>query len=105
MSKERSRRVLRTAARACFDAALASVDPRRLVGQGLGREGDVLRLETRDGVLSHRGPLLLMAVGKAALGMAHGGAEVARPDAGVVIVPHGVAGDGPPGPIVLHAAH
>src|SRR5262249_54207973 len=105
MSEERSRRVLRTAARACFDAALASVDPRRLVGQGLGREGDVLRLETRDGVLSHRGPLLLMAVGKAALGMAHGGAEVARPDAGVVIVPHGVAGDGPPGMVVLHAAH
>jgi glycerate 2-kinase len=105
MSKESSRRVLRTAARGCFDAALASVDPRRLVGQVLDREGDVLRLETRDGVLSHRGPLLLVAAGKAALGMAHGSAAVARPDAGIVIVPHGVAGDAPPGTIVLHAAH
>src|SRR5262249_32692331 len=87
-----------------FDAALASVDPRRLVGQVLGREGDAVRLETRDEVLSHRGPLLLVAAGKAALGMAHG-ATVARPEAGIVVVPHGGAGDGPPGMVVLHAAH
>src|SRR5262245_26245340 len=104
MSEESSHRVLRTAARACFDAALASVDPRRLVAQALDRDGDVLRLPTRDGALSHRGPLLLVAAGKAALGMAHG-AAVARPDAGIVIVPHSVPGDGPPGTAVFHAAH
>jgi glycerate-2-kinase len=104
MSEERSHPVLRTAARACFDAALASVDPRRLVGQALRREGDVLRLETRDAAPSHAGPLLLVAAGKAALGMARG-AAVARPDVGIVIVPHGAAGDGPPGTVVFHAAH
>ena len=93
--------MLRTAARACFDAALASVDPRRLVGEALRREGGALRLETAAGVRSHRGPVLLVAAGKAALGMAQG-AAAAQPIAGVVVVPHGVPGDGPAGTVVLH---
>ena len=96
--------MLRTAARACFDAALASVDPRRLVGEALRREGGALRLETAAGVRSHRGPVLLVAAGKPALGMAQG-AAAAQPIAGVVVVPHGVPGDGPAGTVVLHAAH
>jgi glycerate 2-kinase len=104
MSEENTSRVLRTAARACFDAALASVDPRLLVGQALRREGGVLRLETRDGALSHRGPVLVVAAGKAALGMARG-AAAARPGRGMVIVPHASAGEGPPDTIVLGAGH
>ena len=95
---------LRTAALECFDSAVASVDPRRLVGAVLRRSGGILRLETPDAVFAHRGPVLLIAAGKPALGMARG-AEVARPHAGVIIVPHGAFGDGPPGTVVLHGAH
>jgi glycerate 2-kinase len=104
MREENDTAMLRTAARACFDAALASVDPRRLVGEVLQREGGVLRLETPAGVRSHRGPVLLVAAGKPALGMAQG-AAAAQPAAGIVVVPHGVPGDGPAGTVVLHAAH
>jgi len=104
MREENDTAMLRTAARACFDAALASVDPRRLVGEVLQREGGVLRLETPAGVRSYRGPVLLVAAGKPALGMAQG-AAAAQPAAGVVVVPHGVPGDGPAGTVVLHGGH
>jgi glycerate 2-kinase len=104
MHEKNDTAMLRTAARACFDAALAAVDPRRLVGEVLHREGDVLRLRTSAGVRSHRGPVLLVAAGKAALGMAQG-AVAARPAAGLIVVPHEITGDGPASTVVLHAAH
>jgi glycerate 2-kinase len=96
--------MLRAAARSCFDAALASVDPGRLVGEALRRDGDVLHLDTPGARHSHRGPVLLVAAGKPALGMARG-AAVARPTAGFVVAPHGAPGDGLPGTVVLHGAH
>lgn len=65
---------LRTAARVCLDAALAAVDPERLTHAA------------RD-VREHHGPVFVVAVGKAAIGMARGAGL--RP--GIAIVPHGSA--------------
>jgi glycerate 2-kinase len=104
MHEENDTARLRAAARACFDAALAAVDPRRLVGEVLHREGEVLRLETAAGVRSHGGPVLLVAAGKAALGMAEGAAD-AQATTGLVVVPHGTSGGGPASTVVLRAAH
>jgi glycerate 2-kinase len=95
---------LRAAARACFDAALAAVDPGRLVGSALRRHDDVLDLEEDDVVAGHRGPVLLLAAGKAGLAMAQG-AAAARARDGLIVVPHAAVAAGPPGIVVVGAAH
>src|SRR5262245_24641874 len=97
---------LRAAARACFDAAIAAVDPARLVSGALRRSGDSLVLDRpARGARVHHGPVLLIAAGKAAHAMAEGACAVVRPAAGVIVVPHGMALAGPPGLDVLGAAH
>jgi glycerate 2-kinase len=96
---------LRQAARACFDAALAAVEPSRLVSRALRREGQLLRLVLGDVTRAHPGPVLLVAAGKAALAMASAAAAEARPRRGVVVVPHALRAAGPPGVAVLGGAH
>src|SRR5262245_53711816 len=96
---------LRTAARTCFDAAIAAVDPGRLVAGALRREGDALVLDVpARGAGIHRGPVLLAGAGKAALAMANG-AAAARAATGIVVVPHDQVVAGLPGIDVLGAAH
>jgi len=95
---------LRAAARTCFDAALAAVEPGRLVASALRRRAAVLALEAPDAVATHRGRVLLIAAGKAALAMASG-ADAAHARDGVVVVPHAGVAAGPPGVAVLGAAH
>jgi len=85
---------LRAAARACFDAALAAVEPGRLVTAALARESDRLALRSGDPVAVHRGPVLLVGAGKAARSMASAAATLAQPSRGIVIVPHGQRGAG-----------
>jgi hydroxypyruvate reductase len=96
---------LRADARACFDAAVAAVDPERLVRQRLSRDGGSLRLVAPGADLSHGGPVILVAAGKAALAMARGAAQAASPAAGVIVVPHGAVVPGPEGLDVLGGAH
>jgi glycerate-2-kinase len=80
---------------ACWRAAVAAVEPSRLVAGALGRDGDALVL--RDGAgrvrACHAGPVLLVGAGKAALAMA-GAASAAAGEllvGGVLVVPHGTA--------------
>jgi glycerate-2-kinase len=65
----------RAVARACYDAALAAVEPERLVRAA---RADLVR---------HRGPLVVVAAGKAALGMVRS----AGATPGIAIEPHGGA--------------
>jgi glycerate-2-kinase len=102
----RSDPTLRTAARACFDAAIAAVDPVRLVSGALRRVGDSLHLDVpSSGAYVHRGPVLLVAAGKAALAMAEGACAAANAATGVIVVPHGSTAAGPRGVDVRGAAH
>ncbi len=100
---------LRADALACHAAALAAVDPARLVARCLGRAGSTLVL--RDGAggtrARHTGPVLLVGAGKAALAMARAAAGIAGGDVvgGIVVVPHGGAGPCPGGVEVATAAH
>src|SRR5262245_39892307 len=96
---------LRAAARASFDAGLAAVDPHRLVRAALHRDGAALVLRTATAERTHRGPVLLIGAGKAALGMLRGAAEVVGPCTGVVVVPHGSAAPAPPGIELCAAGH
>src|SRR5262245_29356072 len=96
---------LRADARACFDAAVTAVDPERLVRQRLSRDGAALRLVASGGDRSHRGPVVLVAAGKAALAMARGALAAAAPVSGAIVVPHGAVGPGPGGLDVLGGAH
>jgi len=96
---------LRTSARTCFDAAIAAVNPGRLVAGALRREGDALVLDVPSrGARIHRGPVMLAAAGKAALAMTEG-AAAAGAATGVVVVPHDQVRAGPPGIDVFGAAH
>jgi glycerate 2-kinase len=96
---------LRRAARACLDAALAAAEPARLVRRSLRRDGEVLRLEVGGVARSHRGPVLLVAAGKAALPTASAAAAVAGPRGGVIVVPHAALAAGPPGVAVRGGGH
>src|SRR5262245_35087376 len=85
---------LRAAARACFDAALAAVEPGRLVTAALARVGDRPQLRSGDAIAVHRGPVPLVGAGKAARSMAAAAATLTQPRGGIVIVPHGQRGAG-----------
>src|SRR5439155_402070 len=92
---------LRADALACHAAALAAVEPGRLVARSLERAGGALRLRGRSGapVAEHAGRVLVVGAGKAALAMARAAAEIlggARAG-GLVVVPHGGAGPCPGG--------
>jgi hydroxypyruvate reductase len=82
---------LRAIARKCLDAGVAAVDPRRLVREKLEERAVGGRLPDW---LSDR-PWTLVAVGKAALGMARGAVDGLGRSVrgGLVVVPEGVAGD------------
>lgn len=97
---------LRADARACFDAALAAVEPGALVRRRLRRVGVELVLSAPDGIVvgRHGGPAVVVGAGKAALAMGGAAAAVAGPACrgGLVIVPSG--GDAPPAPGPLAVA-
>jgi glycerate 2-kinase len=100
---------LRRDALACHGAALAAVEPGRLVGARLERVDGTLVLRGPAGVelASHAGPVVVGGAGKAALAMARAAATIAA-DAcrgGLVIVPHGERGACPGGVEVASAAH
>ncbi len=95
---------LRAVAGACFEAALAAVAPRPLAEAALQRQEGALALCTPRLVATHRGPVTLIAAGKAAVAMT-AGAGAARARAAVLVAPHGAAGEAPPGLQVLGAAH
>jgi glycerate-2-kinase len=96
---------LRAAARACFEAALAAVEPGRLVTAALGREGDRLALHVGSQDAVHRGPVILVGAGKAARAMACAAATIVQPRSGIVIVPHDQRGATPEGVQTLQGAH
>jgi len=81
---------------ACHAAALAAVDPVRLVAACLGRDGSALVLRARDGrpLARHAGPVLVLGAGKAARAMGRAAAEIAAPACcgGLLLVPHGEVG-------------
>jgi hydroxypyruvate reductase len=90
---------LRRDALAIFQAALAAVDPARLVREALQ--------ESERPAPAQGGRLLLVAVVKAALAMSQGAAEVLG-DAlseGVVLAPTGALGAAPPRCRLLHGSH
>jgi glycerate-2-kinase len=93
----------RADALACYRAAVAAVEPSRLVRGRLARAGSCLVL---DGRTSPGGPVIVLSAGKAALAMASAAADIVRDvrAAGVAVVPHGGAGT-LPGFAVLEAAH
>ncbi|HLY37819.1 MAG TPA: DUF4147 domain-containing protein [Candidatus Binatia bacterium] len=89
---------LRADALACWSAALAAVDAAGLVGRHLARRNDALVLRTGAGttVAEHRGPVVVVGGGKAAVAMARAAAGIVG-DActgGIVVAPHGAAGEG-----------
>ena len=99
----------RADALACWAAGLAAVEPAALVERCLVREGDTLVLRDRGGrpVAAHRGKVLVVGGGKAALGMARAAARIVGADGrgGIVIVPHGQEGECPGGVDVLSGGH
>jgi glycerate-2-kinase len=82
------RRTLHDDARACWAAALAAVEPGRIVRTWLARDGAslVLRRPLGEELARHAGPVLVVAVGKAAAAMAGAACDVAGVD-GWAIVP------------------
>jgi glycerate 2-kinase len=99
----------RADALACWRAAVAAVEPGRLVAGVLGREGDVLVL--RDGAgrirARHAGPVLLVGAGKAALAMARAAGAAARGllCGGVLVVPHAAVAPAADNVAVLGGGH
>lgn len=93
-------------ARACFRAALAAVEPGRLVGEWLARDGDVLVLRRPHlgAIARHPGPVLVVAAGKAAAAMAAAACGVAGVD-GYAIVPHAAVPAHPGRVTVVGASH
>lgn len=96
---------LRADALACIEAAIAAVDPERLVRQWLEQHADAWQRPA-----TGRGAIHLAAFGKAAAGMARGAVAVLgeRLAGGVVIVPSPDADNGPglPGRFpVFHGGH
>jgi glycerate-2-kinase len=104
-----STRDLRNDAIACYAAAVTAVGPERLVTARLVAEPGAIALRSAAGTLEarHVGPVVVVGAGKAALAMARAALEVARGAVagGLVIVPHGSPGDGPPGLTVCVGAH
>jgi glycerate-2-kinase len=104
-----TRDALRADAHACLTAGLAAVEPARLVGRALAREGDVLVLGMPHGgeLARHRGPVRIVGAGKAAAGMARAAAAIVGDalDAGAVVVPGGSASDAGPAVRVLAGSH
>jgi glycerate-2-kinase len=101
--------MLRADARACLDAALAAVDPARLVEARLWRRGAVLVLTDVYGgeIGRHAGPVLVVGAGKAALAMGRAAAALAG-DAcrgGQLIVPEPAAAGCPGGVRVASGRH
>jgi hydroxypyruvate reductase len=99
---------LRAGARACFDAALAAVDPAAAVARVLARDGDTLLLREATGIVArHRGPVRVVGAGKAAAGMARAAESILGPSiaSGMVVAPHGSGAPGPGAIAVREGAH
>lgn len=90
---------LRADAHACFAAAVAAVEPGRLIARALDRAGDELLLRAPDGTIAarHRGPVCVVGAGKAAVAMAIATARAIGPAlvSGLVIAPAPAADVGP----------
>jgi glycerate-2-kinase len=76
-------------AEAIWQAALAAVDPWRLVGAAVGRQGEILRVEGREFDLGRYERVFVVSFGKAAAAMGEALAEILdeRLTAGLVVVP------------------
>ena len=101
--------MLRADARACLDAALAAVDPTRLVAARLRRRHQGLVLSDAGGgeLGRHAGPVLVVGAGKAALAMGRAAAAAAG-DAcrgGRLVGPHVEGGACPGGVGVATGRH
>jgi glycerate-2-kinase len=85
------RAALRADAHACFAAALAAVEPGRLVARALARAGDEVVLCAPDGsvLARHRGSITVVGAGKAVVAMARAAVSALGPAvaAGLVIAP------------------
>jgi glycerate-2-kinase len=98
---------------ALFDAAVAAVDPERLVLEALGRRAGALFVRSladpgRREFVFVPDRLVVLALGKAAVPMALGARQAlgSRVDAALVVAPEGsVRGNLPPGYRVLEAGH
>lgn len=100
---------LRADARACFDAARAAVDPERLVAASLECGADGLALlrgaPAGEGAAMHRGPVLVVAAGKAAPAMMRGALRVVPAVSAFCVAPHGAAASLPASVTMRHGAH
>lgn len=70
-----------------FGDSLASVDPRLSVVRGISWNGETIRVDGRDLILTEDARLIVIAIGKAAPAMAQGAVDVLgdRIDVGVVL--------------------
>lgn len=98
--------MLRRHARACYDAALAAVEPASLVRAWLTRDGASLVLGPpgREPSARHVGPVCIVAAGKAAASMARAAAEIVGTTA-YAIVPHESVPAGSSSVTAVGAAH
>lgn len=96
-----------TEIRRWFDAALEVVDPRDAVRNLLHLEGDVLSVKGRHVSLSRDGSVVVVAIGKAACGLARGACDVLgdRIDRGVVLTKYGHVDDPIQGFAIFEASH
>ncbi len=96
---------LRADARACWEAAVAAVEPGRLVARAFTRTAAGVQLLDADGreLARHEGPVCCVGAGKAALAMARAVGPAAT--SGVVIVPHPAATSAVDRIVVAAAAH
>lgn len=87
-------------------AAIAAVDPRRLVSERIDRRGDLVRLDLGDDALRLRtGNLWIAGAGKAAVAMARGVLDVLPEARGVVVAPRRPRGGRVGGIEVLRGNH
>jgi glycerate-2-kinase len=88
---------LRADARACFDAALAAIEPGRALGRHLACDGGALVLRDASGApIRHDGPVVVVGAGKAVAGMACAARTIVGSSltGGVVVAPQGTQASG-----------
>lgn len=90
-----------------FDAALETVEPQRAVASSLALDHDMLRVGGEAIPLTPDGRVIVIAIGKAASGMASGARDVLRSriDRGIVLTKYGHARDAGDGFEVFEASH
>lgn len=90
-----------------FRAALELVEPRAAVANALSFDGHIMRVQGKCVPVNDDARLVVIAIGKAASGMAHGAREVlgGRIDRGIVLTKYGHAGGDVEGFETFEASH